>query len=563
MVAPMRTGTTATTLTRLLGRALGAVVAALAAACVLASAPARAVTIDTSARSVQAARLSMAFSLVGPDVVKALQWADSAGTVGANLVENSGAGTCGKEALPDPANFWGGSYGDVFANDNPKLVLTGASGTWTSPATNQVQTNTEYPVKCSAYTASVPVATTYTYFDAEPQASEIEVQRTWNFGAPGPPASDKGFRAYVPQLPLGKYGEILYPSAGALKQLNASQCLEVACPVEFSNGWFAINDATIGDASLGSGMIVLRDAGDSLPAKVAIESIEIIGAGPPQRSNLSSIDLTIPAGGLIAPLTETEFLCFYDSSSWPQAERNALRLPAGCGPPPSAAGPAAAGGAIPAPSTSTPTNGGPHPALPPPSIRHNFNVQPAGGHLRIRLPGKGSFIPLTEAQQIPLGSIIDATHGTVQLTSAKDANGHTETGLFYAGVFRVTQERARSGVRGGHTVVLTVLTLVGALPSGCGGKTIAVGHGRARTAAAKSGHGTARRLWGNAKGNFRTVGHDASATVRGTKWLTEDTCDGTEVRVARGVVSVDDFPHHRGFLLRAPHGFLSHPGRGG
>ncbi|HWF36839.1 MAG TPA: hypothetical protein VG295_15775, partial [Solirubrobacteraceae bacterium] len=61
----------------------------------------------------------------------------------------------------------------------------------------------------------------------------------------------------------------------------------------------------------------------------------------------------------------------------------------------------------------------------------------------------------------------------------------------------------------------------------------------------------------------QTVGTNASATVRGTQWLTEDTCAGTLIRVARGVVSVDDFPHHRTFLLRAPHSFLAHRGRGG
>jgi hypothetical protein len=78
-----------------------------------------------------------------------------------------------------------------------------------------------------------------------------------------------------------------------------------------------------------------------------------------------------------------------------------------------------------------------------------------------------------------------------------------------------------------------------------------------------AGHSTARRLWGNVHGNFRTTGRYASATVRGTEWLTEDTCAGTLVKVARGVVSVDDFPHHRTVLVRAPHRFLSHPGPGG
>ena len=121
----------------------------------------------------------------------------------------------------------------------------------------------------------------------------------------------------------------------------------------------------------------------------------------------------------------------------------------------------------------------------------------------------------------------------------------------------MTQVTAPSGVRGGQKVTLTVLSLAGPLPTGCKAKKASRG--------IKAAHGrpTARRLWGDAKGNFRTVGRYASATVRGTKWLTEDTCAGTLVKVARGVVSVEDFPHHRTQLVRQPHSLLAHPGRGG
>jgi hypothetical protein len=184
------------------------------------------------------------------------------------------------------------------------------------------------------------------------------------------------------------------------------------------------------------------------------------------------------------------------------------------------------------------------------------------GVVLVELPGTSTFVPLSSVTTVPLGTVIDATHGAVKLSSAPDAHGHSTTGVFDGGVFRVTQVSARSGVRGGRTVLITVLTLVGPLPTGC--SATARGHKAARTAARGHGaHGTVRRLWGNAKGNFRTVGRYASATVRGTKWLTEDTCAGTLIRVARGVVSVEDLPHHRTRLLRAPHSLLSHPGRGG
>ena len=36
-----------------------------------------------------------------------------------------------------------------------------------------------------------------------------------------------------------------------------------------------------------------------------------------------------------------------------------------------------------------------------------------------------------------------------------------------------------------------------------------------------------RKLWGDGKGNFRTTGKYSAATVRGTKWLVQDSCTGT------------------------------------
>jgi hypothetical protein len=49
-----------------------------------------------------------------------------------------------------------------------------------------------------------------------------------------------------------------------------------------------------------------------------------------------------------------------------------------------------------------------------------------------------------------------------------------------------------------------------------------------------------RGLWGNGAGNYRTTGKYAAASVRGTFWLTQDTCKGTLVRVRSGTVSVLD-----------------------
>jgi hypothetical protein len=49
------------------------------------------------------------------------------------------------------------------------------------------------------------------------------------------------------------------------------------------------------------------------------------------------------------------------------------------------------------------------------------------------------------------------------------------------------------------------------------------------------------------------VGHYSAATVLGTRWLTEDFCDGTLVLVAKGVVVVEDLATHATVTVRAGH----------
>jgi hypothetical protein len=75
----------------------------------------------------------------------------------------------------------------------------------------------------------------------------------------------------------------------------------------------------------------------------------------------------------------------------------------------------------------------------------------------------------------------------------------------------------------------------------------------ANASAAKKAKG--RRLWASDRnGRFRTHGRDSVATVRGTEWITEDTCEGTRTTVVKGAVSVRD--RHTGRTLRAPPVFM-------
>jgi hypothetical protein len=153
----------------------------------------------------------------------------------------------------------------------------------------------------------------------------------------------------------------------------------------------------------------------------------------------------------------------------------------------------------------------------------------AAGTVLVRRPGSNQFVQLSGAQQLPVGSEIDTTRGRIHVTSAA-GTGKTQTADFYEGRFVIGQTKRSP---------LTTLRLSARLSCGKSRKVGAAGASPVKI----------RRLWGNGKGQFRTVGHFASATVRGTIWVTQDTCAGTLVRVVRGRVDVFDNVKKRHFLL--------------
>jgi len=196
--------------------------------------------------------------------------------------------------------------------------------------------------------------------------------------------------------------------------------------------------------------------------------------------------------------------------------------------------PPAGGGPTPIP-IPTPT---PQP-LPPPVAGKTVNAAVRAGTVRFKVPGSHTFVTLTEPQQLPIGTTFDTTRGRVTLTSASDTKGTTQHAWFYEGVFKVGQT---SGAQ-----PITTLTLAGTKPS-CATSS-------ARAAAKRKPK--SRHLWGDGKGRFRTTGQFSSATVRGTRWVVSDRCEGTLTRVVRGVVTVRDLVRHKTVLVRAPHQYLA------
>jgi hypothetical protein len=157
------------------------------------------------------------------------------------------------------------------------------------------------------------------------------------------------------------------------------------------------------------------------------------------------------------------------------------------------------------------------------------------GSVSVEVQGSSSFKRLTGSQSIPVGATVNATHGTVRLTSPQSKSG-AETGLFYAGEFKI--DPPRDGV--------TELTLAGGVAC-------------ASPAKAATPHRPLmkRQLWGDAHAKFTTTGQTAAATVLGTKWEVIDTCSGTTVHVATGEVRVTNLITNQTLLLFAPHSYVA------
>jgi hypothetical protein len=183
------------------------------------------------------------------------------------------------------------------------------------------------------------------------------------------------------------------------------------------------------------------------------------------------------------------------------------------------------------------------PTLPPVQGKA-VDVGAVSGKVLVKLPGQAAFQLLSGSEQIPVGATVDATLGRVRLTSAVDTHGKTQSADFYSGGFRLTQKRGQA---------LTALQLVGGHSSAC---PHAASADLGPVAIAARRH-PRRRLWGSGRGSYATSGSTASATVRGTTWLTEDFCEGTLVSVRRGTVVVRDFVRHRTIIVHAPHSYFA------
>jgi hypothetical protein len=173
---------------------------------------------------------------------------------------------------------------------------------------------------------------------------------------------------------------------------------------------------------------------------------------------------------------------------------------------------------------------------PRPDAGKTVVVNRVRGKVLVKVPG-GRFVDLSRITEIPDGSIIDARKGVVALVFEPRPGAKTQRAKFYDGLFKADQRRR-----------IMELVLVEKLAK-------CEPQGEASAAARRK----KRRLWGDGSGRFRTKGQYSSATVRGTKWLTQDSCAGTLTRVRRGKVDVRDFVRKRTIRLKNGQQYLARP----
>jgi hypothetical protein len=158
--------------------------------------------------------------------------------------------------------------------------------------------------------------------------------------------------------------------------------------------------------------------------------------------------------------------------------------------------------------------------------------------------GYKAFRPLGKNDNIPVGSILDATRGISQISMAANKTGtKLQKGKFSKGVFLVKQT--------------THSPLTSAEMMGGGNFRRDCRRPRGKLTVGAARRRPHRQLFAHVKGRFRTRGRHSTATVRGTKYLVKDSCKGTLTLVTQGRVVVRDFRKHRTVIVRAGHRYLA------
>jgi hypothetical protein len=174
---------------------------------------------------------------------------------------------------------------------------------------------------------------------------------------------------------------------------------------------------------------------------------------------------------------------------------------------------------------------------------------PVTSGLKQSAPG---FVPLKGQATVPVGSTVDTRKGTVALASAQNGRGTDRSARLSAGIFRMRQQRARTG-----SAAVVGMDLV--LESAPGAEAACARTARSGPIKGRSRNTVRSLTAATTKGLYRVIGGAAITTAPDATWVTRDRCDGTRTDVGRGRVSVYDreekttvrVPSGRSYLVKA------------
>lgn len=151
----------------------------------------------------------------------------------------------------------------------------------------------------------------------------------------------------------------------------------------------------------------------------------------------------------------------------------------------------------------------------PPVLGQSADVAPVSGKTYVTLPGQARTL-LTSTQAVPMGTIVDSSSGTAEVTVAHGPGADTRSGQFGDGAFVLSQSSA-PGANG-------EIELTGGSFADCS----QVGpdyHHRRKIRAQVT------------RGGFVTVGRfDAAVGIGNAAWEITDECDATQVARKSGIV---------------------------
>jgi hypothetical protein len=172
----------------------------------------------------------------------------------------------------------------------------------------------------------------------------------------------------------------------------------------------------------------------------------------------------------------------------------------------------------------------------------SFLIEQTAGSVKIKEPGERGFEDLNELNNggnVLVNTVVDTRGGRVEVTAATGnfaATTPDNSVVFYDGLIRLRQKGARNAPANAK--------LVGKLrcPKGAEAQAKAGKSSGPVATTARKRRRRSRSAWGNGSGNYSTSGSGGTGSVRGTTWLTRDTCRGTFFKVTEGLgITVRDF----------------------